>query len=72
MFVSVDTSLPFPSSYSPEYVEPSWYEWWEKEGFFRPEQHVRASEENNSTATSPWLRQIQQEARLDRSAATLA
>ncbi|XP_049606433.1 valine--tRNA ligase, mitochondrial isoform X2 [Syngnathus scovelli] len=34
-----DTSLPFPSSYSPDYVESSWYEWWEKEGFFRPEHH---------------------------------
>lgn len=34
-----DTSAPLPSSYSPEYVESSWYQWWEKEGFFRPEQH---------------------------------
>uniref|UniRef100_A0A7N6FDZ8 Valine--tRNA ligase, mitochondrial n=1 Tax=Anabas testudineus TaxID=64144 RepID=A0A7N6FDZ8_ANATE len=34
-----DTSLPFPTSYSPEYVESSWYQWWEKEGFFSPEQH---------------------------------
>ncbi|XP_018551025.1 valine--tRNA ligase, mitochondrial isoform X2 [Lates calcarifer] len=38
-----DTSLPFPSSYSPEYVESSWYQWWEKEGFFSPEQHERLS-----------------------------
>ncbi|XP_062265343.1 valine--tRNA ligase, mitochondrial isoform X1 [Platichthys flesus] len=36
-----DTSLPFPTSYSPEYVESSWYQWWEKEGFFSPEQHER-------------------------------
>ncbi|XP_045082525.1 valine--tRNA ligase, mitochondrial-like [Coregonus clupeaformis] len=36
-----DTTLPFPSSYSPEYVETSWYEWWEKEGFFTPEIHDR-------------------------------
>uniref|UniRef100_A0A8C6WU45 Valine--tRNA ligase, mitochondrial n=1 Tax=Neogobius melanostomus TaxID=47308 RepID=A0A8C6WU45_9GOBI len=36
-----DTSLPFPAAYSPDYVESSWYQWWEKEGFFRPEQHVR-------------------------------
>ncbi|KAF7642069.1 hypothetical protein LDENG_00265160 [Lucifuga dentata] len=36
-----DTSVPFPSSYCPEYVESSWYEWWEKEGFFSPEQHER-------------------------------
>uniref|UniRef100_A0A8D3D5W5 Valine--tRNA ligase, mitochondrial n=1 Tax=Scophthalmus maximus TaxID=52904 RepID=A0A8D3D5W5_SCOMX len=34
-----DTSLPFPPSYSPEFVESSWYQWWEKEGFFNPEQH---------------------------------
>ncbi|CAB1320400.1 unnamed protein product [Coregonus sp. 'balchen'] len=38
---NVDTTLPFPSSYSPEYVETSWYEWWEKEGFFTPEIHDR-------------------------------
>uniref|UniRef100_A0A6Q2Z4X3 Valine--tRNA ligase, mitochondrial n=1 Tax=Esox lucius TaxID=8010 RepID=A0A6Q2Z4X3_ESOLU len=34
-----DTTLPFPSSYSPEYVEASWYQWWEKQGFFTPENH---------------------------------
>uniref|UniRef100_A0A3P8WFA6 Valine--tRNA ligase n=1 Tax=Cynoglossus semilaevis TaxID=244447 RepID=A0A3P8WFA6_CYNSE len=34
-----DTSLPFPPTYSPTYVESSWYQWWEKEGFFSPEQH---------------------------------
>ncbi|XP_061521173.1 valine--tRNA ligase, mitochondrial [Phycodurus eques] len=34
-----DTSSAFPSSYSPEYVESSWYQWWEKEGFFSPEHH---------------------------------
>uniref|UniRef100_A0A667X2V9 Valine--tRNA ligase, mitochondrial n=1 Tax=Myripristis murdjan TaxID=586833 RepID=A0A667X2V9_9TELE len=34
-----DTTVPFPSSYSPEYVESSWYQWWEKEGFFTPEHH---------------------------------
>lgn len=34
-----DTSLPFPSAYSPDYVESCWYQWWEKEGFFKPEQH---------------------------------
>lgn len=33
-----DTSVPFPPAYSPDYVESSWYQWWEKEGFFRPEQ----------------------------------
>ncbi|KAM9738210.1 valine--tRNA ligase, mitochondrial isoform 2-T2 [Menidia menidia] len=35
-----DTSLPFPSSYSPDYVESSWYQWWEKEGFFSPDKHL--------------------------------
>ncbi|XP_038159970.1 valine--tRNA ligase, mitochondrial-like [Cyprinodon tularosa] len=36
-----DTSLPLPPSYSPEYVESCWYQWWEKEGFFNPDQHER-------------------------------
>ncbi|KAM4539406.1 valine--tRNA ligase, mitochondrial isoform 2-T2 [Odontesthes bonariensis] len=35
-----DTSLPFPPSYSPDYVESSWYQWWEKEGFFSPDKHL--------------------------------
>ncbi|XP_016126403.1 valine--tRNA ligase, mitochondrial-like [Sinocyclocheilus grahami] len=35
-----DTTLPFPQSYSPEYVEFGWYQWWEKQGFFSPERHV--------------------------------
>nr|XP_057904054.1 valine--tRNA ligase, mitochondrial isoform X2 [Doryrhamphus excisus] len=36
-----DTTGPFPSSYSPDYVESSWYQWWEKEGFFSPEHHAK-------------------------------
>uniref|UniRef100_A0A915E3L5 Uncharacterized protein n=1 Tax=Ditylenchus dipsaci TaxID=166011 RepID=A0A915E3L5_9BILA len=32
-----DVSGPLPTAYSPRYVEAAWYEWWEKEGFFRPE-----------------------------------
>uniref|UniRef100_A0A672Z1F2 Valine--tRNA ligase, mitochondrial n=1 Tax=Sphaeramia orbicularis TaxID=375764 RepID=A0A672Z1F2_9TELE len=39
--IKKDTSLPFPSSYSPDYVESSWYQWWEKEGYFSPEQHEK-------------------------------
>ncbi|XP_046699931.1 valine--tRNA ligase, mitochondrial isoform X1 [Silurus meridionalis] len=35
-----DTSLPLPQSYSPEYVESCWYEWWEQQGFFSPEKHA--------------------------------
>lgn len=26
-----------PTAYSPRFVEAAWYEWWEKQGFFRPE-----------------------------------
>ncbi|XP_034400529.1 valine--tRNA ligase, mitochondrial isoform X2 [Cyclopterus lumpus] len=44
-----DTSLLLPSSYCPEYVESSWYQWWEKEGFFRPEQHERLSHRVDQT-----------------------
>uniref|UniRef100_A0A8C8VGQ6 Valine--tRNA ligase, mitochondrial n=1 Tax=Pelusios castaneus TaxID=367368 RepID=A0A8C8VGQ6_9SAUR len=36
-----DTAGPLPASYSPRYVEAAWYEWWEKEGFFRPEYQSR-------------------------------
>nr|CAD2202037.1 unnamed protein product [Meloidogyne enterolobii] len=32
-----DVSKMLPSTYSPVYVEAAWYEWWEREGFFRPE-----------------------------------
>lgn len=38
-----DTSVPLPQAYSPEFVESCWYQWWEKEGFFTPEHHVRQS-----------------------------
>ncbi|XP_053493838.1 valine--tRNA ligase, mitochondrial [Ictalurus furcatus] len=34
-----DTTLPLPQSYSPEYVESCWYQWWEQQGFFSPEKH---------------------------------
>ena len=30
-----------PNAYNPKYVESAWYEWWEKEGFFKPEYKVR-------------------------------
>lgn len=32
-----DTKCQLPDAYSPLYVEAAWYEWWEKEGFFKPE-----------------------------------
>ena len=30
----------FPQAYSPEYVEAAWYQWWEHQGFFKPEYTV--------------------------------
>ncbi|KAM8767817.1 valine--tRNA ligase, mitochondrial [Acanthopagrus schlegelii] len=44
-----DTTVLLPSQYSPEYVESSWYQWWEKEGFFSPEQHERLSHSVDQT-----------------------
>ena len=35
-----DVSGNMPASYSPQYVEAIWYDWWEKEGFFKPEYGV--------------------------------
>jgi len=32
-----DTTRPMPDAYSPLYVEAAWYDWWVKEGFFKPE-----------------------------------
>lgn len=26
-----------PTSYHPKYVEAAWYQWWKKQGFFKPE-----------------------------------
>ncbi|KAG7249684.1 hypothetical protein CRUP_004153, partial [Coryphaenoides rupestris] len=46
-----DTSVPFPPSYSPDYVEASWYQWWEKEAFFTPEHHDRVPHAQNRTFT---------------------
>lgn len=36
-----DISGPMPDAYSPQYVEATWYSWWEKEGFFKPEYGVK-------------------------------
>jgi valyl-tRNA synthetase len=36
-----DISGPMPDAYNPQYVEAAWYDWWEKEGFFKPEFNVR-------------------------------
>ncbi|CAG0888045.1 unnamed protein product [Darwinula stevensoni] len=37
----------FPQAYSPEYVEAAWYQWWEHQGFFKPEyNHPNLKEKN--------------------------
>ncbi|KAJ8334957.1 hypothetical protein SKAU_G00405960 [Synaphobranchus kaupii] len=46
-----DTSLPFPSAYSPQFVESSWYQWWEKEGLFTPEYQTRLPQAVNRSFT---------------------
>lgn len=33
----LDITCELPTAYSPKYVEAAWYEWWEKQGFFKPE-----------------------------------
>lgn len=35
-----DVTVELPAQYSPRYVEAAWYEWWKKEGFFKPEYGV--------------------------------
>lgn len=32
--------MELPAQYSPRYVEAAWYDWWKKEGFFKPEYGV--------------------------------
>ncbi|XP_041490648.1 valine--tRNA ligase, mitochondrial [Microtus oregoni] len=36
-----DVSGPPPPAYSPRYVEAAWYQWWAREGFFKPEYQAR-------------------------------
>lgn len=35
-----DVTVELPAQYSPQYVEAAWYDWWKKEGFFKPEYGV--------------------------------
>lgn len=35
-----DVTEDLPAQYSPRYVEAAWYDWWKKEGFFKPEYGV--------------------------------
>lgn len=40
LLVCTDVSGPLPPAYSPRYVEAAWYQWWVREGFFKPEYQV--------------------------------
>ncbi|XP_013145718.1 PREDICTED: valine--tRNA ligase isoform X2 [Papilio polytes] len=42
-----DVNGPMPDAYSPQYVEAAWYEWWEKQGFFKPEYGRKSVLEDN-------------------------
>ncbi|MPC09117.1 Valine--tRNA ligase [Portunus trituberculatus] len=41
-----DVSVELPAQYSPSYVEAAWYDWWKKEGFFKPEYGRDLNEDN--------------------------
>ncbi|XP_050688997.1 valine--tRNA ligase-like isoform X2 [Eriocheir sinensis] len=41
-----DVAEELPAQYSPRYVEAAWYDWWKKEGFFKPEHGRNMNEEN--------------------------
>uniref|UniRef100_A0AC34FU05 Valine--tRNA ligase n=1 Tax=Panagrolaimus sp. ES5 TaxID=591445 RepID=A0AC34FU05_9BILA len=41
-----DVTCELPSEYSPKYVESAWYEFWEKEGLFKPEYNHDLSKPN--------------------------
>ncbi|XP_012272287.1 valine--tRNA ligase [Orussus abietinus] len=42
-----DITCPMPDAYSPQYVEAAWYDWWEKNGFFKPEYGRNSVSEEN-------------------------
>ncbi|XP_038047447.1 valine--tRNA ligase-like [Patiria miniata] len=46
-----DVSGPLPDAYSPAYVEAAWYQWWEKQGFFKPEYGRKSLKDPNPKGT---------------------
>ncbi|XP_069880297.1 valine--tRNA ligase, mitochondrial isoform X1 [Dipodomys merriami] len=44
-----DVAVPLPPAYSPRYVEASWYPWWVREGFFKPEYQRRLPQATGET-----------------------
>lgn len=43
-----DLSKPMASSYDPPQVEATWYAWWERSGFFKPECHGLSDEQREN------------------------
>jgi hypothetical protein len=41
LYNCLDTRRELPDAYSSEYVEAAWYDWWVKEGFFKPEYNIK-------------------------------
>ncbi|KAJ7600772.1 tRNA synthetases class I-domain-containing protein [Mycena floridula] len=39
-----DLSLPMSSGYNPIAIEAAWYDWWEAQGFFKPEANAKTDE----------------------------
>uniref|UniRef100_A0A2K6EZS9 Valine--tRNA ligase, mitochondrial n=1 Tax=Propithecus coquereli TaxID=379532 RepID=A0A2K6EZS9_PROCO len=44
-----DVSGCLPPAYSPRYVEAAWYQWWVREGFFKPEYQARLPQATGET-----------------------
>ncbi|XP_063095318.1 general transcription factor IIH subunit 4 isoform X4 [Cavia porcellus] len=44
-----DVSGPLPPAYSPRYVEAAWYQWWVREGFFKPEYQAQLPQATSET-----------------------
>ncbi|KAL2918652.1 valine--tRNA ligase [Polyrhizophydium stewartii] len=48
-----DMSTPMAGSYNPKAVEAAWYDWWEKEGYFKPELKPNGSARDEGTFVVP-------------------
>ncbi|CAF0867085.1 unnamed protein product [Rotaria sordida] len=51
----LDINCELPSKYSSQYIEAAWYNWWEKQGFFRPEYYDEHPPVNASTSRKKFL-----------------
>ncbi|KAJ8328409.1 hypothetical protein BDV3_005657 [Batrachochytrium dendrobatidis] len=48
-----DMAAPMASSYNPKAVEAAWYDWWEKEGYFKPELKPDGTAKDEGTFVVP-------------------